>query len=368
MKKLLFVTNFASPYRVDFCNELGRTYDLTVAYERQKLSDRDDRWTGDTSRRFAEVYLELKPRGTSESAGFAIAQYIRDNAFDMVLFSGYASPAVIVAILYCKLRRIPYCIEFDGGFNKRDSLPKRCLKKVLVSSAKGLFITCRDLNEYLRDLGVPTNKLYKYPFSSVKRSEILPQVPSAAEKQTLKAKLGIGEEKVVVAVGQFIYRKGYDVLLDALRALDSEVGVYIIGGTPTPEYLAMKENYSLEQVHFVDFMDKERLRLWYQAADLLVHPTREDIWGLVVNEAMACGLPVISTDRCIAALELIRNGENGYVVPVEDAEALAEKMQAVMGDHALRAAMSECSLRTIAPYTIEGMVESHITGFQEMPV
>lgn len=365
MKKLLFVTNFASPYRVDFCNELGREYDLTVAYERQKLSDRDDRWTGDTTRRFAEVYLELKPRGNSESVGVAIARYIQQNPFDMVLFSGYASPAVIVAILYCKLRRIPYCIEFDGGYNKRDSFLKRCLKKVLVSSAKALFITCRDLYDYLCDLGVPTHKLHTYPFSSIKQAEMLERVPTAAEKRERKERLGISESKVILAVGRFIPLKGFDVLLKAVQATDRTVGVYFIGGEPPAQYVAMKERYQLSNVHFVDFMNKETLREWYQAADLLVHPTRKDIWGLVINEAMACGLPVISTDRCIAAKELITDGENGYVVPVGDAAALAEKIQTVMQDDALRAAMSENSLKVIAPYTTENMAQAHVDIFNE---
>ncbi len=365
MKKLLFVTNFASPYRVDFCNELGRVYDLTVAYERQKLSNRDDRWQGDATRRFTEVYPDLKPRGTSESEGNAIARYIKDNSFDAVLFSGYASPAVIVAILYCKWHRIPYFIEFDGGFNKRDRLPKRCLKKLLLSSAKGLFITCQDLWDYLSDLGVPQRKLHKYPFSSVKRAEILTQVPSAAEKRALREKLGISEDKAIIAVGRFVFGKGYDVLFKALRGADHRTGVYIIGGKPTPEYLQMKEAYDLPQVHFVDFMDKESLREWYKAADLLVHPTRSDVWGLVVNEAMACGLPVISTDRCIAAKELITDGENGYVVPVGDAATLAEKMQTVMSDDTLRAAMSERSLQVIAPYTTEGMAQAHVDIFNK---
>ena len=51
--------------------------------------------------------------------------------------------------------------------------------------------------------------------------------------------------------------------------------------------------------------------MYYQAADMLVFPTREDIWGLVINEAMANGLPTVSTDKCVAALEMIKQGENG---------------------------------------------------------
>ena len=63
------------------------------------------------------------------------------------------------------------------------------------------------------------------------------------------------------------------------------------------------------------------------AADAFVLPTREDIWGLVINEAMAYGLPVVTTDRCNAGLELIKNNVNGYVVHVDDKGELAKKLQ-----------------------------------------
>ena len=57
-----------------------------------------------------------------------------------------------------------------------------------------------------------------------------------------------------------------------------------------------------------------------------MHPTREDIWGLVINEALAAGLPVITTNRCGAGLELIKNNENGFLVNVEDIDELYEKI------------------------------------------
>ena len=62
------------------------------------------------------------------------------------------------------------------------------------------------------------------------------------------------------------------------------------------------------------------------AADVFVMPTREDIWGLVINEAMAYGLPVVSTDKCIAALELVKNGRNGYIIPPNQPKEIAQKV------------------------------------------
>lgn len=84
----------------------------------------------------------------------------------------------------------------------------------------------------------------------------------------------------------------------------------------------MKKKLKLTNVHFIDFMPKKELADYYRAADIFVLPTREDIWGLVINEAMAYGLPVVTTEKCVAGVEMVCEGHNGYIVPVENTDAL----------------------------------------------
>lgn len=107
------------------------------------------------------------------------------------------------------------------------------------------------------------------------------------------------------------------------------------------------------------FKKKEELVKYYKASDLFVLPTREDVWGLVINEAMARGLPVITTDKCVAGLELISDYENGFIVPVERADILAERIEDVMSDERLATRMAEASLEKIRPYNIENMASQH---------
>ena len=95
-----------------------------------------------------------------------------------------------------------------------------------------------------------------------------------------------------------------------------------MGGNPTEEYLQMRKMWNLNNVHFLPFMEKNELEAYYQATDIFVLFTREDIWGLVINEAMANGLPVISTDKCIAAMELVKRDINGIIVPSENLEEM----------------------------------------------
>ena len=149
------------------------------------------------------------------------------------------------------------------------------------------------------------------------------------------------------------------------QILKDDVGVYIVGGKPTEEYLEKMEKWNLQNVHFLDFMKKEDLSKYYSVADIFVFPTREDIWGLVVNEAMAYGLPVISTDRCVAAIEMVRNGENGYVVPVNNVLELKKAVEKILNNRKLHQEMEKNALRTVLEkYTIEKMVQRHLEIFE----
>ena len=84
----------------------------------------------------------------------------------------------------------------------------------------------------------------------------------------------------------------------------------------------MKQEMRLDNWHFVGFKTKDQLSLWYLAADIFAMPTREDIWGLVINEAISVGLPVVSSNRCIAALEIVHPGINGFVFENEYIEGM----------------------------------------------
>lgn len=171
--------------------------------------------------------------------------------------------------------------------------------------------------------------------------------------------------KIAITVGQFIHRKGFDVLLNAWTKCSKECNLYIIGAEPTEEYLDIKKKLRLENVYFEGFKTKKELKCYYQAADLFVLPTREDIWGLVVNEAMANGLPVITTDKCVAGLELIKNGFNGYIVPANNASLLSKKINQLIEDDELRRKMAINSLNTISEYTIENMAKVHDKTLRE---
>lgn len=122
----------------------------------------------------------------------------------------------------------------------------------------------------------------------------------------------------------------------------------------------------MKNVHFVGFGSKDILTEYYKAADLFVLPTREDTWGLVINEAISFGLPVITTGRCVAGTELVHCGENGYIVPVNDSIALGERIMEVLSNSELCSRVSQRSLEIANKYTIENMAAEHMRLFHQV--
>lgn len=112
--KILFLTNLAAPYRVDFFNELSKYCDLTVLFERKRAADRDDRWYSNNYK-FKAIFLNSKNIGNEASLSFEVLKYLKEN-FDYIILGGYSTPTAMIASTYMKLHKIPYILNADGGF------------------------------------------------------------------------------------------------------------------------------------------------------------------------------------------------------------------------------------------------------------
>lgn len=362
--KVLFLANVPSPYRVDFFNELGKYCNLTVLFEKATSDERDQSWENYKFHNFKGVILSGKSINADTAFCPSALKYILNPSFDRIICATFTDVTGMLAVQIMKLIHIPYYLECDGGFAKTGKGIKEKIKKRIICGATGYFSTGRICDEYYITYGAETSKLIRYPFSSLKQSDLVQTVPSADEKRRLKKELDIKEKKVILAVGQFIYRKGFDILMAAVRDIPKDVGIYFVGGIPTKEYLLERDEKKLSNVHFEGFKLKRDLEKYYKAADLFVLPTREDIWGLVVQEAMAYGLPVISTDKCAAALELIKHDENGYIFPSENVDSLKKYIQAIISSEDVARKFGAKSLEIIKSFTIEEMVECHLNYLQ----
>lgn len=393
--KVLFLTNYPAPYRVDFFNMLGQKVELTVAFtdNPEMQAHRSAKWFIDDYSGFHAVFLKDKLQiGKIKICRDVIS--LLQKQYDQIIFGGYSTGTQMYAIEYLRRKKIPFAIEADGGMIKTESFIHYWIKKHFIGSANAWLSSGKLTTDYFLHYGAKKESIYWYPLTSQKKAEVVKareylnefvEKPNTKKqliendlvlqnkfiskklydiKKYARETLKIKESRMILFVGQLIYRKGIDVLLHAAKFVPNDIAVLIVGGEPTEEYLSIKKELRLDHVYFENFKVKKDLAKYYQAADLFVMPTREDIWGLVINEAMSYGLPIVSTDRCVAAMELVEDNVNGLIVPADDADALAKGIMCVLSAD-LRE-MGWQSLHKISSYTIEKMVETHMDFFEKM--
>lgn len=353
--RVLWLTNIPSPYRIKFFNELGKKCDLTVLFERTASSERDESWKQFSAQNFHAVFLKGISIGVAEAFCPSVIMYVK-RGYDHIVVTNYSDLTGMLAIFWMRILGIPYEIEGDGAFPGSGKGLKELVKKSLLAHATRCFSTSRIHDTYYKAYGVKEQRIIRYPFTSVAESEVIPKPLMQSEKTIYRNKLGITEQTVFVAAGQFIHRKGFDVLIKAFADVDDSFGLYIIGGSALPEYIEMADNR--KNIHFVEFLKPENLNDYYYAADIFVHPTREDIWGLVINEAIAKGLCVISTDKCIAASELIDDMKNGIIVKADN---VIDLRRAIAAYDLLN---PNKSIDIAKEYTIEKMSNAHIKAWE----
>lgn len=363
--KVLYFTNIPVPYRMQFFSELGRYCDLTVMMESEYAGNLNKDWLKRFKPKGYEYIVLPKIGKTSKTRiNYGYKRIILKEEYDIIVVGSYYSLSAMLFISFLRRHKIPYILNSDGGFVKNDKGIRYAMKHHFISGASAYITTGELTTQYLSHYGA-TGPFWKISFSSLSEEDVSNLSKQEHDKSYFKKKLGIEEQKIVLYVGQFIHRKGIDVLLNAVVEIKTPCIVYVVGGEPTEEYKSIVEKHDLKNVKFIGFQDKEGLVEYYRSADVFVLPTREDIWGLVVNEALGMGVPVVTTDMCIAGVELI-NGINGKIVPANDSSKLAVAIDDIIGDSDRYEERCTEAVQSVRNYTIENMAREHYSYFLEM--
>ena len=359
MKKILWVTNIPSPYRVDFFNLLGETCKLKVIFERNQSDERNEVWYGKNYTNFDYVFLKGFKYKADSLISLSIIKYLK-REYDTIFISNPMTPIGIISTTYLKLFKIPFVIEGDGAFiPKKENFLKAKLKRFLLKGAKNYFSTGEAHRKYYVHYGVKENQIIWYPFSSVLEKDIAKSPPTEEQKSLLKKKYNVDNVPIILFVGQFIERKGVDLLLEIVEKIKEPVQVLLIGGSMAQlsNLVSKKINSNIK---VIEFINPKQLTEYYNLSDLFILPTRKDIWGLVVNEAMARGLPVITTLDCGAGLELIENGVNGYLFDIKRHLSVSKLINILMKNSTLREKMGQENIKRINNYSIDKMIKVHL--------
>lgn len=349
---ILILASFPAPYRVEVFNLLAKNFKILVFWENGADQSRNPKYY---SQNFLFDCFFL-----SDSYGKRQFKEVKKKIKDFKLFLAYDwyLKNSICVQFKCLSKDVPYIVNCDGAFIKHISI-KDILKRFLISHAKYCFASGYNAKKYFLYYGAKNNNIVLHNFTSLYKKEILLEQISSVKKNDIKNKLKLPLKTTFISIGQFIERKGFIFLIEAWSKINNdEKQLLIIGGGPLKdEYLEYIKINNIQNIFILDYMDHDKIVEYYKAADYFVFPTLEDIWGLVINEAMAYGLPIITTDKCIAGIELLNKSNGGLIVKSASSLELEDALNKILTMDYNK--MSLSNLKCIYEYTYENVAFSH---------
>ncbi len=302
---------------------------------------------------------------------------IGKSKFDAVMVFGWNSFTNWLAFFTAFLTGTKVFLRGENPLNQELIKPKwkLSLKKIILKPLFGRIsaFLCigRENYGFYEYYGVPKNKLFFVPYA-VENERFMAAAAALKpkRKEFRKKLLDIGDDRpVALFVGKLIDKKRP---MDLLQAFDIAAGsisfsaalVFVGDGILRPELEKYSEEHNLKNVHFAGFRNQTELPKYYAIADVFVLPSGPgETWGLVVNEAMCFGLPVVVSNMVGCVSDLVKEGENGFTTPLGDVAALAEKLLFLASDKNVREKFGIVSRRIIARYSHEEDVKGIIAGF-----
>lgn len=323
------------------------------------------RWDIDTLTGYRSVMLRNFARhneGFLRHLNPGLIPILARDGYDAALFmTGWGSVTPWLGFLACKLWNVPYLLYGDSSFVPPEDTAMRRLRamvmRALVGAASGLMISGAWNADYYRHYGGDPSRFFPLPWAVDNARFAAASTISAAERAALRAHYGIAPDRMLIAYsGKLIPRKDPLGLLDAferMRLRDRTALLFIGDG----ELRGAIEARGVRDAVVTGFVNQEAIPALYGASDVFVLPSSFDPRATVVNEAMACGLPVIVTDRCGPAGDIVRHGDNGFVFRFGDVDALAAHLDTLAGDPDLRTRMGARSREIISAWDYRPGVE-----------
>jgi glycosyltransferase involved in cell wall biosynthesis len=363
-RRLAILTEIIAPYRIPVFNALARRedIDLHVVFLSETDPSLRDWFVYKNEIRFSYEVLPAFRRRLGKynlliNRGVGAALH-RARA-ETILCGGYNYLASWQALRWARSRHIPFLLwlESTGADQRRGNTIVEALKRQFVAECRGFVVPGKAAHAYLGQFGVPESCIFLAP-NAVDNAFFVERAANARANEAEVRKQWRLPERYFLYVGRLAAAKGVFELLDAYATLESgirsAVALVVAGDGPARGELERRAaRVQGGTVQFAGFLQKDGLASIYALADVLVFPTRSDTWGFVVNEAMACGRPVIAANVAGCIADLVEDEWNGKVVPARDVSALAGAMEYLAMRNDLRSGMGIRGAQRIVGYSPE---------------
>lgn len=356
---ILYITNIPTPYKRPRLNALSglENVEVTVYYLAQSNHRHEFEELPDAE--FDIIYgspRKITIRGTNLVFNLNSFRKILSSQADVYVVGGWNHLSAWTALLASKLNDVPIGIisanTEQGGFSRH------ILSRLL--SGFDFYLALSDLaKENYADLGISAADITVLP-NAIDVSGFQSEISRSTQK-SLRRKWNLPESGVVLYVGNLEFDKGVHNLVEAISTIDEPCHLLIIGDGPYRTRIeTLTKQLNNISVTFTGQLPNSELPNYYALSDLSILPTHSDTWGLVVNEALACGTPVVSTTAAGVSGELLQHRKNGLVVPPKDPGQLAEAIEYLLSNDEVRSQYQsigrEQSLRYTPQKYAEGLV------------
>lgn len=316
MKTVCVVTFIPSPYQVELFDAIAAAGNLAIRVIYVAPSEPGRQWSARALSHDAETL------GTTSVGSSRLQGWLKEA--NLVVFAWYRHPEVRRWMRARADSGRPWCFWGEAPGAKGGGLvgvaARRWMLRVLHGSKAPIWgIGGRAVDKYRREFG-EGRKYFNIPyFSDLSRFLAIPRESKSQ-----------GRNKTILFTGSLIKRKGVDLLVNAFADLSVKfpaTRLRLVGAGPLGPQIQKQAGISEGRIVVEGFVDWDALPDAYEDADLLCAPSRYDGWGLIVPEGMAAGLPVISTDQTGAALDLIHEGQNGFICRAGSSESLRQAME-----------------------------------------
>ncbi len=317
-------------------------------------------------------YEFLPRRRDGDTLSFAkplnwgIFNRLRKGRFDAVWVFGYNTLTSLQAIVAAAALRLPVMIRTDSSLFDRTRSKGALARKSLFLKLLRPTLTCalaigKGNTDYWKHYLGQDFPVFTMPYAvdndffQHRTREADPIGRTSGENSNLQP-----DRPVILFASKLIARKRCIDLVEAWIRLAPSLGVdpqaylLIVGdGQERASLEARVRDSGLSNIRFLGFRNQTELPQFFDLCDLFVLPSIDEPWGLIINEVMNAGRPVIVTDRVGCQPDLVHDGVNGFVYPAFNVDALAKCLRRLIEDPALRATMGENSLRIVRQYGFE---------------
>jgi len=343
---------------VYFCSkEALRGDDILKVYKTSGHWGGEEEWLKGYNYKFLRNYSPFPSyiRWPFGLMNFGIWNEIKKEKPDAVILMAWTNLTWWLATLACLYSNVPFFYMTDANIRAELSKPKLLLWLKRLLLGKWLFkhtsgfLCAGTLNKILyRYYGVPEEKLVSFAYSWGYKALLPIADDLKRQRKQIKTELGIPEESfVILFCGRLSKEKKPFDLLKAYHQVNSPHKALSFVGDGKLKKLLQEYiiNCKLNSVFFFGFQNRKEIFKFYAISDVLVVPSSRETWGIVVNEAMCFGLPIIVADCIGSSKDLVQHGYNGFIFPrgdikklasyIEELMALPEKKRSMMGNRSL---------------------------------